>query len=233
MSFLSKCAAGGLTVFFLAGCVYDGNIENPLMRKVAWYSLIEGEDLRGACAVTPNTFRLVYNGNYDEQVRLYEAGPDGLLTTRILGPAYVNQVDLYLSDPSALFAGITSHTPLSETLRRDLATGVARAIEAHPMAAEEIYHSAGYYWMASGCRDGVAFFHAWQSPDVKVLALPFVPVLQAVDTTGVSFAPPRPVSRLTSGAFPVNRDAQRGRDIHFRLRVGPDGIIRSRLFSAP
>lgn len=229
MSFLSKCAAGSLAVFFLAGCAYDGGIENPLLRKVAWYSFIEGEDLRAACAVSPDTLRLVYNGNYDEQVRIYEATPeqDGLLTSRILGPVDVSRIDFYLSDPSALFAGITSQTPLTDRLRRDLTGGVARAADAHPMPEEEIYNSAGYYWMASGCRDGAAFFHGWKAPDVDVLALPFVSVLKAADATGVSFATPRPVSRFTYGAFPVNRDAQRDRDVHFRLRVGPDGIVRT------
>ena len=225
MSFLSKCAAGSLALFLLAGCTYDGGIENPLVRKVTWYSFIEGEDLRAACAVNPDTLRLVYNGNYDEQVRIYETTPEpnGLLTGRVLGPAEVGRVDFYLSDPSAVFAGITSRTPLTDRLRRDLTGSVARAAEAHPMPQEEIYHSAEYYWMVSGCRDGAGFFHGWKAPDVQVLGLPFVSVLKAADATGVGFAPPRPVPRAVSGAFPVNRD----RDIHFRLRVGPDGIIRT------
>ena len=211
----------------LASCTYDGGIENPLLRKVAWYSFIEGEDLRASCAMTPNTLRLVYNGNYDEQLRIYEAGPNGLLTSRVLGPAYVNRLDLYLSDPSALFAGITSDTPLTDKLRQDLTDKVVQAAEAHPMPEETLYHSAEYYWMASGCKDGAAFFHGWKAPNVDVLALPFVSVLKTADTTGVAFATPRPVSRFTTGAFPPNREAQRGRDIHFRLRVGPDGIIRT------
>ena len=62
----------------LAGCTYRGDIDNPAVRKVSWFSYLDGTDIRTACAEgAPDSYRLVYNGRYEEQLRSYEITADG------------------------------------------------------------------------------------------------------------------------------------------------------------
>ena len=61
----------GLAV--LAGCAYRGGIDQPVTLKATWFSYLNGDDIRSACVPgAPPKYRLVYNGNYDEQLRAYE-----------------------------------------------------------------------------------------------------------------------------------------------------------------
>src|SRR5690242_20707907 len=64
---LIAAAALGL----LAGCAYHGDhrgtVDNPGVRKVAWFSYLDGGDIRDTCAPgSPDRFRLVYNGQYEK-----------------------------------------------------------------------------------------------------------------------------------------------------------------------
>src|SRR5690242_4629021 len=76
----------------LAGCVYHGDsasdLNNPAVQKFAWFSFLDGNDIREACAAlgpkAPAHYRLTYNGQYDKQLRTYEinAAPSGGGTLR-------------------------------------------------------------------------------------------------------------------------------------------------------
>src|SRR3982750_1992701 len=71
----------------LAGCAYYGDaatdIDNPAVQKFAWFSFLDGHDIREACAAlgpkAPARYRLIYNGQYEKQLRVYEidAVPSG------------------------------------------------------------------------------------------------------------------------------------------------------------
>src|SRR5690348_16022930 len=64
----------------MAGCAYHGgsvtDIDNPVVQKTAWFSFLDGHDIREACAAlgpkAPARYRLIYNGQYEEQLRVYE-----------------------------------------------------------------------------------------------------------------------------------------------------------------
>ena len=71
----------GLAIFLACnGCAYRGpastDIDNPAVQKLAWFSFLDGHDIREACASlgpkAPAHYRLVYNGQYLEQIRAYE-----------------------------------------------------------------------------------------------------------------------------------------------------------------
>src|SRR5581483_11340747 len=82
----------------LAGCAYHGNsetnLDNPAVQKFAWFSYLDGHDIRQSCATlgpkAPAQYRLVYNGQYDQQLRTYEidVAPSGgaTLLARAKGP---------------------------------------------------------------------------------------------------------------------------------------------------
>lgn len=92
---LAGLACGVLAL--LAGCAYHGgagqSIDNPGVRKVAWFSYLDGGDIRETCTEgAAERYRLVYNGQYYKQTRSYEifAGlPDGAakLAARARGSA--------------------------------------------------------------------------------------------------------------------------------------------------
>src|SRR5262245_6550826 len=83
----------------LAACAYRGDIDNPIIRKLSWFSYLDGTDIRTTCADgAPDGYRLVYNGRYEEQVRSYEIFADGAggayLVARAKGPANVFEISL-------------------------------------------------------------------------------------------------------------------------------------------
>src|SRR5688572_17659370 len=77
----------------MAGCAYHGDsvsdLDNPAVQKFAWFSFLDGHDIREACAAlgpkAPARYRLVYNGQYEKQLRVYEieAQPSGGANLRV------------------------------------------------------------------------------------------------------------------------------------------------------
>ena len=50
----------GLALGILAGCTYRGEIDQPATLKATWFSYLNGDDIRSACADgTPVRYRLV------------------------------------------------------------------------------------------------------------------------------------------------------------------------------
>src|SRR5258708_8497990 len=95
----------GLAGLALAGCSYPGGIDNPLVRKFEWFSYVAGDDIRSKCGPgSPPQYRLVYNANWDEQVRAYDLpqsfAPDGgpMLFTQVFG-GYTNVSSFSLTYP--------------------------------------------------------------------------------------------------------------------------------------
>src|SRR3954452_5008500 len=91
--FRNKATAIALSLFAaaaasLSGCAYHGgsatDIDNPAVQKFAWFSFLDGNDIREASAAlgpkAPSRYRLVYNGQYDNQLGVYEinAVPSGV-----------------------------------------------------------------------------------------------------------------------------------------------------------
>src|SRR5215813_10182543 len=65
-------------IVLLAACSYRGDIDNPVVRKVSWFSYLDGTDIRVACTEgAQDRYRLVYNARYEEQLRSYEVVADG------------------------------------------------------------------------------------------------------------------------------------------------------------
>src|SRR5262249_48173552 len=81
----------------LAACTYRGDIDNPIVSGLSWFSYLDGTDIRTACAGgAPDRYRLVYNGRYEEQVRSYDISADGAggayLVARARGTANVADI---------------------------------------------------------------------------------------------------------------------------------------------
>src|ERR1700752_2998780 len=111
-----------LMAYVLGGCAYHGpsqtDIDNPAVRRVAWFSYLDGNDIRERCAEgAPDRYRLVYNGQYGKQLRSYEitqASPKpggAYFTARAMGPT--NLAEVYFDDLLAPWRWQKSEAQLS------------------------------------------------------------------------------------------------------------------------
>ncbi|KAF0223601.1 MAG: hypothetical protein FD176_1836 [Rhodospirillaceae bacterium] len=106
---------GLLSVLALAGCTYGGgDMGDPVTRKFHWFSYVAGDDIRANCQTgTPDRFRLVYNGIYDQQLRLYELDSvRRLLTVKVTAPGNAAQVSG--DDLLAPWRAVEGKVPLDE-----------------------------------------------------------------------------------------------------------------------
>jgi hypothetical protein len=183
--------AGGL--LGLAGCAYQaGDESNPLARRATWFSFVAGDDLRAAChAGAPDRFRIVYNGVWAEQVRIYEVGVAGprQLDQRVLEPMRADE--LSLSDPLKPWRGQAKSLTLSDAeyaaLLRDLEQSGAYQSPNETLTLAAV----DFYWVVASCHEGAFHLSAWRYPSLGFAQASFATWLGAIDTTGIPFNRPR------------------------------------------
>lgn len=210
----------------LAACAYRGGIDNPAIRKVAWFSYLDGDDIRTYCVENaPDSYRLVYNGRYEEQLRSYEVTADGTGGARLTSRAMDLRGDITkisLEDVLAPWNWEKAEGQLSpadfQALQARLESG---GFYAGAPAGLRLY-SGDFYWIASGCRDGKFYFGAWLYPEPPYEKLSFPDFIYARDATGVPVNQPRPLP-----AADKYRRASRNSDdsgTRFWLQVGENGL---------
>ena len=207
----------------LASCTWTGgDIGNPLERKAHWFSFVSGDDIRATCdATSPDRFRLVYNGVYDEQLRIYEL--DAL--RRVLAIRVVNQGSagrLSGADPLAPWRAVEAKVQLDQPgYDRLVAAFATGGMFAPPPVGLEL-PSRSYYWTAATCHQGRYGFTAWKYPSPAFAAMGFDTQLFALDSTGI------PVNHAKEVPFdPLwESKANRLEVTVFSLRVTADGVQR-------
>lgn len=178
----------------LAGCTYrSGDVANPFTRKFTWFSFVGGEDIRATCAPgSPDRFRIVYNADWYEQVRIYELGAAGdplALEQRVIGAPDTGVISL--GDPLAPWRGGTATAQLTPA-QRDAFLAAFQASGGYDTPHTTLTLEADdFYWTAASCHGGVFHLNAWLYPSDAYRRLTFVGWLAAVDTTGVPLNPPR------------------------------------------
>ena len=215
-----------LALGVLAGCAYEGAIDQPVTIKATWFSYLNGDDIRSACTDgAPSWYRLVYNGNYDEQLRTYEVVADGTggayYKARVQTGSGLDLTKFSFGDLQAMAGWTTVQIRL---IPADLAA-LERALEASdafgPAPAGLRLASEQFYWVANLCRDGRFHFNAWLYPSVRAAGLRFPQVLLGHDGTGIAVNPPREVAPLERIRRTVKGE---GGPRHFDLEVGENGF---------
>lgn len=212
----------------LAACSYSGGIDQPFAQKVAWFSYLNGDDIRSACVPgAADQYRLVYNGEYDRQVRTYEilgappnvAGGASYLA-RVQRGGGIDLMNFSFSRPGGAGGWIKREAQLTPAQMAEL----ERALEASgafaPAPAGLELASEEYYWLFVGCREGVVHFNAWRYTGGDFAKLSFPSVLLKHDETGVKINPPREVG-------PVNRTQRTLREDatpRFDITIGENGL---------
>jgi hypothetical protein len=223
---LALAAAAALGI---AGCAYRGGLDQPIERKLSWFSYLGADDIRASCVPgAPDRYRLVYNGDYEKQVRTYDLVADGaggaLLTARASRP--VDLSSFTVSDLSDL-GGPWRWAKSTMYLPPDAFADLRRRLDESGFAAGApeglTLYSAGFWWLAAGCEAARFHFAAWAYPDAGFRQLEFPERLLAFDGTGVAVNPPHVLvgDPLTERGQPDERSEQR-----FALTVHADGIGR-------
>lgn len=217
---LLACASVTLLLVALSACDYHpGDLDNPISRKATWFSFLSGDDIRKSCVSgAPDYLRIIYNGRWYEQVRVYQVVGVApyTLNQRVVGPADLSHFDSSLG--SEVLAGRVARTDMGEARYRSLAAAVDAAIAAMPPKVDEIMASDSFYWVVSGCRGGKFVFDAWQFGRPGFDRLGFPDQLLASDQSGVAFNPPHEPDSLDLANKPT-ADRQR-----WSLRVYADHV---------
>ena len=200
--FLTRLAS----VIFLAcnGCAYHGaastGIDNPAVQKFAWFSFLDGHDIREACASlgaqAPAHYRLVYNGQYSEQIRAYEivGNPAGgaELTARAKGHSKLS--DWWIASTQDLLAPwrwreSTAALSAAEMAQFRAALSASGYVSGAPQGLR--LASQDFYWVAAGCEAGQFHYYAWVEKDGDLSAAKFQDFLMRHDGTGLPLRPAR------------------------------------------
>ncbi len=212
-----------LAMALVAGCAYQPGRDSTFERSLSWFSYMGAEDIRRNCRPgAPDRLRLVYNGDYDQQVRSYDvavARPDGAI------------MEVRVKRATNIIRGVEKGDP-REAWRA--ATDIVRLDAGGLDALKQSLRESGYlspgpeglqllsnefYWVVSGCWDGRFVLNAWAFPSPRFKALRFSAFLLRHDPTGVPVAQPHP-----SEQWPP-RSYERFLDDSFEFRLGPNRLI--------
>jgi hypothetical protein len=156
----------------LSGCASLGPAEEAGVRKLTWFSYVNGEDLRAQCSSEePDRYRLIYNSKANAQLRTYEVRAvdngdehDGgaVVEARVI-PAEA----LLRRDPEdTLTTGqaASMRLYLSPDQFERLTSRLAESGVFEGSSMELHTRSAGVFWLASGCHEGAYFLTAFSNP---------------------------------------------------------------------
>lgn len=208
-----------------SGCVAQGPSDNPVERSLTYFSYLNGDDLRAKCVEgSPDSYRLVYNAVWSEQVRLYDIIQDNdrsgaMMEIRVL-PGRANLLSVDLRDPAGPWRGTSALSRLAPADIAELNAALAASGFDGPTPDGKFLRSDSFYWLVGACRNGKFHFNAWDSPSAAFDRVGLLPVLLKHDRTGVA---PNPVRHLYLGPF--EPDYGSASPSKFQVQVGRDGLI--------
>lgn len=210
----------------LAGCSAMGPTDNPVARKLTWFSYLNGDDLRVACGRDgTDRFRLVFNADYNRHIRTYDVTADRERGGAAVEARVIEATDLARlspQDPLSAARGSTSRIELTPNQFAYFIAGLRSSgvFEAPPNGLR--LPSNGVYWLVNGCQEGHWFFNAFPYPSGRFADIRFPEALRDADRTGIPFPalpPPEEAPRsLPSGS----RQAEGG--VFFELEVADAGL---------
>ena len=203
-----------------SGCTYKAGYEgNPISRSFAWFSYLNADDIRSQCSGSgPDRYRIVYNGNTDEQVRTYDitaAASGGNLKVQVTGVADW-AAGVPIDDLLSPWRGRIERRQLSADQMQAVRSALRASGFYTPPPRGTILRSWSFYWLAASCEAGKFTFNGWGYPSDRFARVTLAGPLMNVDPTGIAFNPPRDDTR------PDQDDRRRQR--YYQLVITHEGI---------
>ncbi len=178
-------------------CAPTGDVQDPAVRRLTWFSYISGDDMQ--CETGIDRMRLVHNAIWDEDVRVVEAtevpGADAKVSENLL--LRIDWTDIRI-DPEALRAPWRGEVREGAWSKAQYAA-VVDALKVDgaftPLAQPLALKGQGFFWTGAGCVDGKRWFHAWAYPSAAYDALTFPKVLEGLVPSGKAFAVAHPIDQ--------------------------------------
>lgn len=216
----------GLSAALLGACADVGQVDTPLVGRLAWFAFLGGEDIRNQCRPgEPARYRFVYNAVFDEQVRSYD------LTRTADGASLDIRVPPAGASPLRLKGFSNEFGPrarVTRTIGTDTYRAIARQLEddgfGGPTPTGRNFPSWDFYWIVAACAEGRFHIYGWQNGTPEFTALKFPALLFAQDTTG---APVNPVRSNTYADYQT-RIRQDMPDLNFNVQLTPQGLVNGR-----
>ena len=220
-----------VSALVVAGCSYSGGVGNPLTRKATWFSYLNGDDVRDRCASYSDRLevRLIYNGNFTEQVRSYEINSDGTggarVTARAMPQDAGNLLNFKLSDPLATGRWEKSTVALSAAERAQLVARLkdSGVFQRAPRGLD--LKSWGSYWVSIACRDGELFFNACTAGSERWDRQELWQIVRPLDDTGVPVYQPHPARFEDSPTIARSSGDRRQADVYFLMTTGDNRLV--------
>jgi len=177
----------------LAGCASDGPVDNPILRSAQWRGYVAASDLRGACRPgAPETLRLVFNGDYKEEIRTYDilASAEGA-TLEVRRRGSTNLLTMNLLDPLGLWRGDKRVQTVDRATYGRIKTALLQSGFRESQDDARL-KSDSFYWVASACLDGTFRTQVWTWPSDRYERIRFDRILVAIDGFDMPLREPRP-----------------------------------------
>jgi len=207
----------------LVACTYRPGADNPVARGLTWFSYAGADDIRAACRPgAADRLRLIYNGDYDEQVLSYDvtalAGAGAMVEMRERGPRDLTR-GFALTDPFAPWRARGRLVRIGPNQAAGLRRALLDSGLRRPAPGRLRLHSSEFYWLANACIDGRFTVNAWKYPSPGFAALGFPAVLLGHDPTGTEFNPPRPANQY------VDETYRRGANLGFQFELHRNRLL--------
>lgn len=216
------------------GCAARGPASDPVGRVLSWFSYMNGDDLRSACARgATDRYRLIYNARWTGQVRSYDlvaARPlpgtqghsvpvDAKLMARSFTPAPL--LNAYLDRLNGGDATQVEEVRLAPDSFRAL-EGAILEIASRPGGEGSWLRSDRYFWLVMGCRDGVFRLRGFEVTPETHDGLVFLAPLIEVDPITRPLAPPR---ALPEQPYAQTAGQRERREVRFRVQVRDNRLV--------
>lgn len=218
--------AAGLAAVLATG---EGRADNFLLRGFTWFGFLEGKELREGCFPgAPDRLRFVYNGVYQEQIRVYEAirggpGAPGTLHARIL--TKLNLANFRLSEIFLGTRDIEATATLDPAAFETLVQIAFADGFGQPVPDGLALPSDGFYWIVSGCVGGQWHIQGWTHPTPRFEALRFPARLFAFDRTGVAVNRPRAIDAGERMRARSGNQSKLDTQPAFDVRLSDSGVV--------
>ncbi|MDH5771861.1 MAG: hypothetical protein OEY84_01880 [Rhodospirillaceae bacterium] len=198
--------------------------DDPIMRKLSWFSYINGDDMRPNCtAGAGENYRLVYNGIYTEQLRIYQVGgKENNFSVRVINAPDLSDISVAggtdLLNP---WRGLKKEKNISSDEIIKLTAAMENdGVFGSPAVGLRI-SSKGFFWTIAACHEGNFYFTALRWPGEKFENATFPAALLALDESNIKVNQPRTVR-----ASNVVNQSQTSKKVEgFTLEVGKDGLV--------